>query len=221
MIFKEYNVNAKVYYILKFIIILILILIIYKYYFGFKFENFSSNTTNNKQNIITENNINSVFNENHLFVDDLVINGSFNILPKYSIVAWTSPDIPYGWAVCDGKNDTPDLRGRFIVGSGIGKDCSGNDLTERKLKEYGGEEKHILLENEIPPHGHEINTYSGRNALWVMNGFAKAHCSDVLRDGNNPYGTTLIPNDGTKEVETNAHDNMPPFYILYYIMRYI
>lgn len=27
-------------------------------------------------------------------------------------------DIPAGWVICDGNNGTPDLRNRFIVGSG-------------------------------------------------------------------------------------------------------
>lgn len=31
----------------------------------------------------------------------------------------TESTLPQGWAVCDGKNGTPDLRDRFIIGSGI------------------------------------------------------------------------------------------------------
>lgn len=27
--------------------------------------------------------------------------------------------VPYGWAICDGTQGTPDLRNRFIIGSGI------------------------------------------------------------------------------------------------------
>jgi len=27
-------------------------------------------------------------------------------------------EIPAGWALCDGNNGTPDLRGRFVVGAG-------------------------------------------------------------------------------------------------------
>ena len=34
------------------------------------------------------------------------------IIPYYGLKA------PYGWALCDGNNDTPDLRGRFIIGAG-------------------------------------------------------------------------------------------------------
>ena len=41
-------------------------------------------------------------------------------IPAGGIIMWSgSADaIPTGWALCDGTNGTPDLRGRFIVGAG-------------------------------------------------------------------------------------------------------
>lgn len=45
---------------------------------------------------------------------DLTIKGKLNILPKGTIVAFNSDKAPEGWALCDGQNGTPDLRGRFI-----------------------------------------------------------------------------------------------------------
>ena len=48
-----------------------------------------------------------------------------NSLPAGTIVAWSptdtktqNPDFPNGWALCDGSNGTPDLRNRFLLGSG-------------------------------------------------------------------------------------------------------
>jgi len=41
-------------------------------------------------------------------------------LPKGVICLWYGPivSIPPGWVICDGSNDTPDLRDRFLVGAG-------------------------------------------------------------------------------------------------------
>lgn len=50
-----------------------------------------------------------------------------NGVPKGTIVAWYPGAVaydsavpPYGWAICDGNNGTPDLRSKFLVGSAKG-----------------------------------------------------------------------------------------------------
>lgn len=37
------------------------------------------------------------------------------------IVIWSGAvvDIPAGWALCDGNNNTPDLRDKIVVGAGL------------------------------------------------------------------------------------------------------
>lgn len=78
--------------------------------------------------------------------------GSFNLLPKGMIIAWypqaatNSQDPissvglkpPAGWLICDGTNNTPDLRGRFIrmysddlSGAAVIKDDNNNDIKYR------------------------------------------------------------------------------------------
>jgi hypothetical protein len=57
-----------------------------------------------------------------------------NVLPRGTVIAWygtgavTIPD-PTVWAVCDGTNGTPDLRGKFVSGvsdlASVGLDPSG------------------------------------------------------------------------------------------------
>ncbi len=45
----------------------------------------------------------------------------FNIVafPRGMILMWSGSvtEIPRGWALCDGTNGTPDLRGRFVLGA--------------------------------------------------------------------------------------------------------
>ena len=41
-------------------------------------------------------------------------------VPKGGIIMWSgsTSNIPSGWALCNGANGTPDLRGRFVIGAG-------------------------------------------------------------------------------------------------------
>lgn len=39
-------------------------------------------------------------------------------VPAGGIIMWSGETVPDGWALCDGENGTPDLRGRFIYGAG-------------------------------------------------------------------------------------------------------
>ena len=39
-------------------------------------------------------------------------------IPSGIITMWSGSEIPEGWALCDGSEGTPDLRNRFVVGSG-------------------------------------------------------------------------------------------------------
>ena len=46
-----------------------------------------------------------------------------SLLPRGIIIPWLAREtMPTGWAVCDGGNGTPDLRGKFLMGTDSTKD---------------------------------------------------------------------------------------------------
>jgi hypothetical protein len=93
------------------------------------------------------------------------------------VIAWANDEyIPTGWAKCDGKLytiepttgktiespsgfKTPDLRGRFVLGSG---DVNIDDRTFNTnrtfmLNDKGGNEVHYLKSDEMPAHTHNYD----------------------------------------------------------------
>jgi hypothetical protein len=119
------------------------------------------------------------------------------------------PYCPNGW--------TPYIPagGRFIVGAGDteNKDEHGIRLTPHKVKTDGGEERHKLLEGELPAdHLHnqfvdaaDINAGLGPREFVIIAGKA-ASKNFQIRD-TQPAG------------QGEPHNNMPPFVALYYCIK--
>ncbi len=144
------------------------------------------------------------------------------VLPTGLIVMWYGAiaDIPSGWVLCDGTNNTPDLRDQFIVGAR--QDDSGVAKTNVKgsLLQTGGEEAHTLTTVEMPAHDHTLMYGVGGHDLNV----------EVLQKFDNPdndnnfaldeeiYLQELSIGTGDTGGDT-AHENCPPFYALAYIMK--
>ncbi len=132
------------------------------------------------------------------------LGGNFNIIPRGTIVSWTGSTAPAGWVLCDGANGsgTPDLRGRFILGFG-----QGAGLSNRPMGQAGGEEAHTLNENEIPAHTHTFaSACSGGNCQRNGGGYVTGY------NYNNSNAVTFAGG-------SQPHNNMPPYYVLAYIMK--
>jgi len=117
---------------------------------------------------------------------------------------------------------TPDLRGRFVLGVG-----TGTGLTTRTINSTGGEEKHKLTEGEMPKHKHYVFSSSGsedNSATHLDWGRTAAH----MKQWSASYWGYYISNakNNTADLGPTSisggdapHENMPPFYVLTYIIK--
>lgn len=130
---------------------------------------------------------------------------------KGMILVWSGSlnDIPFGWKLCDGNNGTPDLRDKFILGAG-----------KRSMGSIGGEENHILTLNEIPSHNHTWNIGYEIAPMPKDDTGSKSTFADLLgyNQGGWGYGT-YPPQPTSYQGGSRAHNNMPPYYVLAFIMK--
>ncbi len=153
---------------------------------------------------LAKNTLLQVTNTQVLFNDNSYMNSTNTFLfPIDSVVMWSGPQssIPTGWYICDGTNGTIDLTGRMVVGR-------STDASFNSLGNTGGEKQHTLTIAEMPSHSHTLpDTINFKSTTQNMTG-----------GGTLSFNTQLqITTDSTGN---NApHNNMPPYYVLYFIQR--
>jgi hypothetical protein len=134
-----------------------------------------------------------------------------------SIIMWhgKAEDIPAGWLVCDGSNGTPDLRGRFILGSGQGTDHS---------MRTGGHASVSLGVEELPRHKHEIND-PGHTSHYIPvycreNSVTWKQVNNKYRNFDFPEETRTLTGVTIQEAGNGeAFNLLPPYYILVFLMK--
>lgn len=119
------------------------------------------------------------------------------VMPSGLICMWSGTTIPTGWLLCDGTNGTPDLRDRFIVGSGSGYN----------IGDTGGSDSVTLTVNQIPAHSHNIESET------TPAGGTGHYC--YTNDG--AYGPASYNTKSTGGGQ--PFDNRPPYYALAFIMK--
>jgi microcystin-dependent protein len=197
-----------------FLIVILLLIPLYINYFNLKsYDIIKGNTT--KLNMVgSEPVLNTTIETPNFLVSDASGSITTFIIPKGTIVMFNkgSADIPIGWAMCDGTNGTPDLRGRFVLGSNPENNKNGR-LKTNSMSTTGGIETKFLSVSEMPVHTHTFSQ-AARNAV---NGQAGAYNSADNYMQNLKYSTE---NTGTAG-GTTGFDMRPPYYVLTYIMKII
>lgn len=157
------------------------------------------------------------------------------MVPVGTIVMWSGTNIPAGWAVCDGTTvgtiQTPDLRGRFILGS-----ATGSGQTVRTVGQTGGEATHAVTLAELPTHAHTLSgtlSAGGGHAHHYHSGHGSTAgvSAGTWHSGEIGYGDTrnTTTSGGShshtvsfttgSEGSGTAHAKMPSYHVLTYIMR--
>ena len=123
------------------------------------------------------------------------------IVPSGAIIMWSgaADAIPTGYVLCNGSNNTPDLRNRFVVGAGSGSNYNVNDT--------GGADSVTLTVDQIPAHTH---TYIDQYVV-INNGYRPWPAS------NNDCAARNV-NSGSAG-GGQSHENRPPYYALCFIMK--
>lgn len=149
---------------------------------------------------------------------EVPLSSQSNILPYGSIVPYVGEleKIPYGWALCDGSNGTPDLRGQFLQGM----------TSQDKVKKYIAAGLPNIT-GEVGPIQYRIaQMQSEQGAMYI--------------DRSGPFGSTLWENyidsfyfnnrgegfyrvsfDASKSnaIYGNSNTVQPASYTVYYIMK--
>lgn len=126
-------------------------------------------------------------------------------IPVGGIIMWSGSVIPTGWALCDGTGGRPDLRNRFIIGS-------GNSYSTGTT---GGSTTQTLQTGNLP--SFSINY---QDMYYSENG------GSVTVPNNRGSGDTDGDNRGWEITRTasysgsaNSFSILPPYYALAFIMR--
>ena len=120
--------------------------------------------------------------------------------------------IPSGWALCDGTNDTPDLRNKFILGAGDNYNV-GNEggFLDAALIEHN----HTATLNTTGLHDHSLNTGTQDNIFG--NGFRRGNPDGNVSTGAAGAHSHSVSLSNSGSSPTNA--NLPPYYSLFYIVK--
>ena len=162
-------------------------------------------------------------------------NGSDAAFPSGIITMWSGSNasIPSGWNLCNGSNGTPDLRDRFIVGSGssysTGNTGGASSVTSAGSVDSSGLSAGAttLSEAQMPSHKHiqnyPLSHHNISGAVFQSGGpYSQPAGSYAFRnptDSTGGNGSHSHSMSGSASFTGASTENRPPYYALAYIMK--
>jgi microcystin-dependent protein len=128
--------------------------------------------------------------------------------PPGGIIMWSGSTIPSGWALCNGASGTPDLRNRFIVGSG----------STWSTGSTGGNNDAVVVAHThtiTDPGHHHSYTASAINNAGRSNGGPSTNAGSTTSDTADATTGITINSAGVSA----TYANMPLYYALAFIMK--
>jgi hypothetical protein len=114
-------------------------------------------------------------------------------VPAGTIIAWYAKNkpVPQGWAICNGTNGTPDLRNRFLMGTGDPANIG---------KTGGASQHHHSVTTTFPGGDWKGSDWHWGETPWV--------------NGPNP-----VKGGSSATATTTDADNIPPYMEVIFLMK--
>ena len=135
-------------------------------------------------------------------------------LPIGSIILWETSSIPAGWQVCDGTNDTPDLRESFARGATDDADVLGS----------GGDNVHTHSNPNTSTRAAHLHTVPAKTTGTGTTSIGQKNSGYTTAKASHTH-TFPATNTGTANAHahtigaTGSTNNLPPYIDICYIMK--
>ena len=148
---------------------------------------------------------------------------------KGMIILWygDTSNIPNGFALCDGTQETPDLRDRFVLGAsnstgdttypGISPGSTGGSADATLVSHQHGAGTYSTSSDG--GHTHTYNFRSGTNRADNDEEHQRNVGSQQYNTGSSGAHTHTISGSSSTEGSSATNANLPPYYALCYIMK--
>ena len=137
------------------------------------------------------------------------------------IILWSGAevDIPTGFTLCNGQNNTPDLRDRFVVGAGnnYNVDATGGSADATLVSHQHSAGSYSAVSNG--GHTHTYNFRSGTERADNDEDHQRNSGSSQYNTGSSGAHTHSISGSSSTEGSSATNANLPPYYALCYIMK--